>query len=83
MGGETHDKLPAKVIFRVKVKYTTFSVYQMNKDRGLLPSDSERKFDFNEGLFQLKKCICPTFCPLYDLEIYLIFYIKKSVADMV
>ena len=32
MGGETHDKLPAKVIFRVKVKYTTFSVDQMNKD---------------------------------------------------
>ena len=52
MGGETHDKLPAKVTFRVKVKYTKFSVYQMNKDRGLLPSDSERKFDFNDGLFR-------------------------------
>ena len=52
MGGETHDKLPAKVIFRVKVKYTTFSVDQMNKDRDLRLSDSKRKFDFNEGLFQ-------------------------------
>ena len=52
MGGETHDKLPAKVTFRVKVKYTKFSVHQMNKDRGLLRSDSERKFYFNKGLFR-------------------------------
>ena len=68
MGGETHDKLPAKVIFRVKVKYTTFSVDQMNKDRGLLPSDSERKFDFNEGLFQGKNAYTQYFALYLTLK---------------
>ena len=51
MDTKNPDKLPAKGIFRVKVKYTIFSIHQMNEDRGLKPSDSERQIYFNGGCF--------------------------------
>ena len=52
MDTKNPDKLPAKGIFRVKVKYTIFSIHQTNEDRVLKPSDSERQIYFNEGLFR-------------------------------
>ena len=52
MDTKNPDKLPAKGIFRVKVKYTIFYTHQTNEDRGQKPSDSERQFYFNGGLFR-------------------------------
>ena len=52
MNTKKPQKVLAKGIFRVKVKYNIFSIHQTNEDIDHQPSDSERLNYFNVGLFR-------------------------------